>query len=256
MKTTRAAVAAALCVVVMAGCSHTQSGTPRAGGGLPSTSAQLSAFIARGIRSLRSLEVSLSVTTSRRSLTAFGQEVVRNGVVTDVALTETIPDFGALSLVIKDGVYYARLPLTQRTSEKDWVLVRPDSSSSVVRSIYAPLHKSVRTAALSLGVLFARATTRLRFLGHQRLDATATSHYALAVALRRLPRAYPDRDALIAAGVSSMPAEVWVDGRGRPRLITDQIAVHGVTIDTEVRLRQFDAPVSVKAPPRARIATD
>lgn len=247
-----------LAAALVAACAQRVSGRPvrPISTGFPTTTAQLAAFLVKGTKSIKTAELSLSVTTAGRSITAFGQETIEDGKVKDVAFTETIPDFGALNLVIKDGKYYAQLPPAQRSSGKAWLLVRPGSSSNVVRTLYKYLRNSQSSASLDSGAAFARATTRLMFLGSPTLDGTATGHYALAVQVSRLPRAYPGKAALRSAGVTRIPAEIWVDGQGRPRLVTEQLTVGATAVYTEVRLRQFDAPVSITAPPRDQVSTD
>lgn len=256
----RLAAATAVLAAVLSGCTQAVSGRPVTAppppAGFPATTDRLADLLGKGAASIRFAHLSLSVAVAGRAITAEGDETVAGGRVVDVSITETIPDFGALNLVISHDRYYAQLPRSRRVSAKPWVLVRPTSRSSVVRQLYAALTASQRSSSLDTGAVFVRAATRLRFLGLQTLDGTATGHYALSVEVARLPADYPGKSTLTTAGVARIPVEVWVDAQGRPRLITEQLSAAGTATHTEVRLRDFDVPVSIQAPPPGQVSTE
>jgi hypothetical protein len=204
---------------------------------------------------IRSAELSLSVSRSGRSVTAFGQESVRGATVRDVRLTETFPSVGALNLLVKDARYYAQLPPTRFHSDKDWVLLSPDSRYRIVRQVYERVLRARQSASLSAGPTLAAAATRFAFLGTQLLDGVVTAHYLLDVPVARLPAGFADRARLLAGRVSSVRAEIWVDARGHPRLLSEQGTGHADTGYTSVHLRNFDAPVDITPPAADRVAT-
>jgi hypothetical protein len=47
-----------------------------------------------------------------------------------------------------------------------------------------------------------------------------------------------------------------VDGKGRPVKVTENLTVQGQTVDTTVTIGDFDAPVTITAPPADQVATD
>lgn len=130
---------------------------------------------------------------------------------------------------------------------KDWLKIDPDSvgTSEVVQ----------RDPSSSLDALRG-ATGRVTRAGSEKIRGVDTTHYRvsidLAKAVSNAPEAQRDRveTSVIALGTRHIPADVWIDGKGRVRKL--RLRLKGGTIVTpgSVEFEFFDlgAPVAVTQP--------
>jgi hypothetical protein len=114
----------------------------------------------------------------------------------------------------------------------------------------------------SLGYLriLAGAHGTVSVVGHDTIDGAATTHYRVdidpAEAAKRVPpqfRTGPDQ--LAAAGIHSIPVDVWLDGSGLPRQEEIRASAHGVTSEISLHLRGSQDRLHIRAPAPADVLT-
>jgi hypothetical protein len=98
----------------------------------------------------------------------------------------------------------------------------------------------------------------VRELGHETVRGVDTTHYAITIdmtkALDRIPGAdhHVAEQGLKMLGTGSLPAEVWIDGQGRPRKFVMHVDVRegaGAVVGTlTMELYDYGAKVDVQAP--------
>lgn len=249
----RALLGTAVAVVLLVGCARTTNGSPAET--FPTTVQALADRIESGAKSLKTAHLAFRVGLAGESITAHGDEELSDGKPTGLALVERIPAFGTLRLIQSDDKSYVRLPRSQRTSDKPWVLVRPGSSNPVVSQLAQTLQTSNQlTAVDSIGALVG-AAKNLRFVGTETIGSARVGHYTLTIDVSRLPDDFPQKQTLQQVGLSSLPLEAWFDTSGHTRKVVERIAVVGQHVSVLVRLGNFDAPVHISAPPPGQVDT-
>ena len=80
-------------------------------------------------------------------------------------------------------------------------------------------------------------------------------HYKINVDVNSLPTDFPNRDAAHAERAEARClSSVYVDESGRPRKVTENLAVGGQQVDVLVTLTNIDVPVHIAAPPADQVA--
>jgi hypothetical protein len=127
--------------------------------------------------------------------------------------------------MIMDGhhglVMYMRSPLFQRLAGDRWIKV--DVAKVAEKKgvdLEALMKSSQADPSQTLGML--RASTDAKPLGYDRVRGVFTTHYTFNVDLQRLAKEHKElRDPLEKVreltGISSYPAEAWIDDAGRVR---------------------------------------
>lgn len=173
-----------------------------------------------------------------------GQSIPLNGAgVVDPAhqaadLTLQVPSLGAVHVVFSGGTVAAQLPpaaapvLGAVAGGKQWVSIPLDR---LAQSGYgAPLGAlgvgTTGNPAAQLGYLRAISDTT-RLVGPEQVDGVATTHYAGAVDLDKVPGATdpatkPGIDRLKSQiGSNLLPVDVWVDGGGKLKRVGQTVTV-------------------------------
>lgn len=221
----------------------------------PTDAAGLAAALQKGARTIRSAHLSLQVTAAGKTIQGEGDETLSDGKLQDLDLTETVPGAGQIRIVMAAGKTYVQLPAQVDKSGKPWVLVSTTSSNAVVAQLATTLQQTQQSASLDQYTAFTQAATGLQVVGREQVGGADATHYKLDVDVTKLPEALPEREALLTAGLMSLPVELWVDDQGRPVKVTEDVTVQGQQIDTVVTLGAFDAPVTITAPPADQVAT-
>lgn len=158
-------------------------------------------------------------------------------------------------MVIANGRTYLQLPVAQRTSGKAWTLLTANSTNPTAKVMYSSMQSSQQASGLDAAAVFAQAMDNLQFTGIQSLAATKVGHYTGTVVISKLPASFAPRKSLLQAGLSSIPIQLWVDAQGRTRRLTEQVSVGGANFTTVVTLGNFDAPITISAPPANQVST-
>jgi hypothetical protein len=204
---------------------------------------------------VRSAHLEMTIEAAGQHITAEGDETVHDGTATAMTMDETLPDIGTLSMVIVHGALYVKLPKPLNPTDKPWVHVLPNTTNPMLKPMAAALEDVQKTASVSRFETFARAADDVRFHGSEDVGGGPADHYSLAVVVDRLPASFPNIDALRRSGIDRLPIDLWTDGKGRVVRLTEQLTVLGQQTSTEMTLGNFDAPVTVTAPPKDQVAT-
>ncbi len=253
--------------LILAACSSTTSGTGAPSGaatGKTSTSAPqsaptsatgLAAELQHGLASITSTHIALDVSAGGLGVQGAGDEQVANGKLTAFDLAETISSMGTLRLRIVDGKTYAGLPPALNKSGKPWVLVTANSSNPVVKSLSTSISSAQSAASLDAAGQFVAAAKSVKLIGPESVDGTTVNHYAIVVDVSKLSAAYPGREALNSAGLTTVPVDLWIDSAGRPAKVLTKFTVQGQTVSSQATLSRFNEPVHITAPPADQVST-
>lgn len=161
---------------------------------------------------------------------------------------------GSFVIYMRSPVFAQKLP-----RGKSWLRVDLSKQAASLGVDFSSLVNTSQTfAPLEKGLV---STKRL---GHEGIAGTATTRYRAIVDVRRAARAVPSYGKQVAAveratGVrfGRSPYDVWIGRDGRIRRIrfstpTVANAVRGTTTQT-ITFTSFNGPVSISAPPRARV---
>lgn len=240
--------------VLLGGCDQTawmdQVGTPA----MPTDAPGLAAFLRDGTASIESAHLEISVDAAGTTITGSGDETLANGRAEALDLTETIPGAGEVRVLMVDGQTYVQLPTGINPSDKPWLLISADSSNPVVQQLAASLQSVTDTSSLDQYTAFTEAAA-VEVVGEEDVDGVRTTHYALTVDVTELPNDTPGRSDILGAGVMRLPVDLWVDERGRPVKVSQELTVQGQQVTAVVTLGNFDEPVSITAPPADQVAT-
>jgi hypothetical protein len=59
----------------------------------------------------------------------------------------------------------------------------------------------------------------------------------------------------MAAGITAIPVELYVDSAGRPVQITENLTVAGKKTTTSATISRYNQPVTISAPPASQVST-
>lgn len=258
---------AAATAVVLAGCASTTSGQGSVGSGCaaasstsaptsPTDAQGLGALLQQGSASVTSAHIELDVNAAGQDITGAGDEKLNCGKLTDLDLDETIPGgVGDLELIITGGKTYAKLPTSINPTNKPWVLITANSSNSTVRQLAGSLQSTESSASISSSTAFVEAASSVKNNGPETVNGTATTHWSVVVDPSKLPNSNPGKAALVQAGLTSLPVELYVDSQGRPVRVTENFTTQGQQVSTRVDISNYNQPVSISAPPADQVGT-
>ena len=243
------------CVSLLTGCAQTVSGTGVAEESItyPSDIQDLGALLVRGNESIKSAHLQLTENAGGTTVKADGDEELSNGSVKAIDLHETVNDV-VLRFVIIGTTVYAKLPPSLYQSPKPWVEISSSTTDERLHALYTSFQTSIQTGTgKSVGTLVS-AGKDLRFEGEEQFDGVTVGHYKINVDVNSLPADFPSRDLLMQSGLSTLPVELYVDQSGRPRKVTENLAVGGQHVDVLITLTNIDVPVHIAAPPADQVA--
>ena len=220
--------------------------------GFPADVDSLGALLAKGNSSISSAHLELKEDAGGVSIVGTGDEKLSDGKVVAMDLTEEVSG-STLRFVIVDDKVYAKLPAAMHQSSKPWVQISPTTSDAQLRALYDSFKNATQTGAGDTVRVFVAAAKNLRLVGTEQFDGTVVAHYALAVDIASLPSDFPNRDALEASGLTSIPIELYVDPQGRTRKVTESFTVSGQHVSVLVTLTRIDTPVDIVAPPSSEV---
>ena len=209
--------------------------------------------LTRGIGSIRTARFTVRSQLVGQSVTGSGDEVLAGGRLTGLSATATLPgSLGDVALVVTGGRTFAKLPKALSSSPKPWTAITADSSNPVVAQLASFVDTALTAASLDNLAHVAGAASSVRDLGAATVGGVAATHFRVQVDPTRLPSSLAGKAGL---GTASIPAEIWVDAKGRPVQVRVALKVSGSATDTTIGFSRFDAPVTVTAPPASQVAT-
>jgi hypothetical protein len=197
----------------------------------------------------------MTVAAGTVTISGAGNELMAHGKLQAIDLTETVPPVGEMRIVVDAGKTYLKLPPALDHTGKPWQLVSPASTNPVLRQLGSTLQSVQQSASLDQFTTFTSAARVTRHI-QETLDGSPVTHYGLSVDIAKLPATLPGKQQLAAAGVTTLPMDLWVDRQGRLRKVTENLTVKGQHVATTVEIGQFDAPVTITPPPVDQTSTD
>jgi hypothetical protein len=159
----------------------------------------------------------------------------------------------SVDVVATGGAAYVHAPTvaTQIRPGAEWIKFTPAAIPSSLSSLVNP----AATAPLSPQKVAVAASVHK--VGKTTVRGTSTTHYAVTITVAKLPAA--TRKSAKAVGVSSVQAQVYVDGSGYVRRVSTKLAnvklsqgAAGANLSLQVDLFAFGAPVTVTKPPASK----
>jgi hypothetical protein len=160
----------------------------------------------------------------------------------------------SVDVVATGGAAYVHAPTvaTQIQPGAEWIKFTaaaiPGSLSSLVNPAATAPPLTPQKVAVAASVHKVGKTT---------VRGTSTTHYAVTITVAKLPAA--SRKSAKAVGVSSVQAQVYVDGSGYVRRVSTKLAnvklsqgAAGASLSLQVDLFAFGTPVTVTKPPASK----
>lgn len=217
--------------------------------------AQLAAVLQAGAAKIRTAHLTLLINAAGQTITGSGDEQVANGKVTSLQITETLPGNQQIRIVRVNNKTYAKLPQSLSKSAKPYVLVNSNSSNPQLRALGQSIDSSLQSASVNSASIFVNAASSVRSLGASSVNGVATTRYAVTVNPQKFPSTVPGKSAIVAAGIKSIPLDLFVDSEGRPVRVITRIAVAGKTTASTATISRYNQPVSISAPPASQVST-
>jgi hypothetical protein len=163
----------------------------------------------------------------------------------------------------RDGlIMYMRSPLFQRFAGDRWIKVDMAKVAKKEGVDLAALMKSGQAdPSQTLGML--KASTDAKPLGYDRVRGVFTTHYRFNVDLARLAKQHKElRDSLDklreVTGISSYPAEAWIDDAGRVRRLKIDMSYNtpvggAFTMSLTEELYAFGVKVNIRPPASSQV---
>ncbi|WP_375497490.1 hypothetical protein [uncultured Jatrophihabitans sp.] len=206
-----------------------------------------------GLATATSAHLAVSTELSGQRLEGAGDVRLTKGAISQANLQQALPSgLGTITVVVSGGKTYAKLPSALRTdSSKLWVLLTPDSRSTVVSQLASTVQPILTVASPASLVAFTRSASSVTDLGQASTGGVTTTHYRVIVDAGSLPTSVPS--SITAGGKSSIPIDMYLDATGRPRQVTGTFSISGQTVTPTITLSDYDAPVSITAPPAEQV---
>lgn len=260
------AAAAIPAAIALAACSSVTNGTPGAGGtaapgscgnsATQTDAAGLSAVLQCASKAVKTAHIDLDLNAAGQEIKGSGDEELDGGVLTGMDLSESLPENeGSIRLLIAGNKTYAMLPASINPSDKPWVVIRSDSTNSVIQSLSQSISQTQASASIGATTAFVTAARSVTNKGAENVDGVDTTHYAIDVDPTKLPADNPGKDAAAQAGLTSIPVDLYVDSQGRPVKVTENFSVQGQAVSVDIDVTKYDQPVNIVAPDPDQVAS-
>ncbi|HEU5265117.1 MAG TPA: hypothetical protein VFU35_00395 [Jatrophihabitans sp.] len=247
--------------LVLAGCTSTVNGKGGPASG-PSGSTSKMPTDAKGLYNLMqsavaktsSAHIEFDVTAQGQTISAKGDEQLDGGKVTAMKLDETLPGgAGSVEIIVVNGKIYAKVPTSINDTGKPYLLLSKNSSNPQIRQLATSIESGLQTATVSSYGTFAQAADSVQLVGSTTRNGAPATHYTIVMDPAKLPPDYPNKQALVASGVGTIPIQLYIDSQGRPVELDEHFTLNGQTIDTHATLSQYNQPVDISAPPPSEV---
>jgi hypothetical protein len=235
--------------------SAAQSATGSGNTPASSQAARLATILRAGAAKIRTAHLTLDIGVAGQRITGAGDEQVSNGKVSALQITENLPGNQQIRIVHVDNKTYAKLPQQLSKSSKPYVLVTATSSNATIRTLAQSIDSSLQSASVESASVFVNAAASVKRVGTETVDGVQATHYSVVVDPKKLPATLPGKSSLSAAGITSIPVEVYVDSQGRPVEITENLTIAGKSTTTKASVSRYNVPVTITAPPASQVQT-
>lgn len=261
------AAAAIPAAVALAACSSTTNGAGSTGAPGGSTAscgssatqtdaAGLSAVLQCASKAVKTAHIDLDTSAAGEEIKGSGDEELDGGVLTGMDITESLPENeGSLRLLVTGNKTYAMLPSSINPSDKPWVVIRSDSTNSVIQQLSQSISQTQSSASIGATTAFVTAARSVANKGATNVDGVDTTHYAIDVDPTKLPADNPGKAAAAQAGITSIPVDLYVDSQGRPVKVSENFAFQGQSVSVNIEVSNYDQPVHIVAPDPDQVAS-
>ena len=252
---------APVCALALAGCAsaaqHTAqqaASNPQASSPAPSptptTAAALLSLSKQAMTTVSSVLLTVTINAQGQSIVGHGAERMSNGKATAVTLAETVPGVGEIGIIMAGGKFYLRLPQgTRPANTKPWYSLDPASSNPA----FAQLLQSAQQMGTSMTDQYMQAVTSLSLVGTDTVGGVPATHYRMVVDPLAAPLSSAIRTQLQQSGIKTIPMEMWFDSSYRPIKAVVNVTAQGVAVDTTTTFGEYNAPVTIAAPPASQV---
>lgn len=208
-----------------------------------------------GARMLAAVEKlhSVHLTLSGNAETGEGDSTMSNGRTTATDLTVSAAG-QQIEVRMIGKRSWVKLPGMQRDG-KPWTLVSTSSSDPTIRAMAGTMQSTQSMTSLTSFLVLVKATTKFTVKGAGQVDGTPATHYALTVDLTKANLPGAMGKAVEQAHVTAVPVDLWLDRQDRPVRVSETITVGGQTVSIDVRMSDFDKPVTITPPPAGQVGT-
>jgi hypothetical protein len=249
----RAALLALPAVIVTACTSSGGGGGNNIPSGMPTDPTALGSLLQSGLATMTSAHFDLGIKIAGQQLTGGGDEKVANGKLVALDLTETLPGLGPVRVILVNGTSYAKLPSALNSTGKPYLVVSPSSSNQYVRQLASSLDSALSAVALGGITDITSAAKSFDAKGTETIDGVQTTHYSIVVDVAKLPNDFQGKSAIQAAGLKTVPLELYVDRAGRPVRLIETLSAQGQTAVTTTTVTDYNKPVTITAPPSSQV---
>ncbi|MEO6886570.1 MAG: hypothetical protein ABI232_09845 [Jatrophihabitantaceae bacterium] len=250
------ALSITLAAGLVAGCSSSSNKpTPNTSGApVPSTSAapsatELAAMMTTALQSLTSAHVDVDAGVLGGTSTA--DVKLSDGVTqaTDVKLNQSGQD---IEVITADGKSYAKVSGTS----KPWTLVSPTSSNPVVKSFASSINVAGIVTELASIVKLIGTGTDVHSLGTDQVRDAPAAHYSMTINPQSGGGDPALGQVLASLGNTPLPIQLWLDAQSRPVKVSLAIPLGAKPITISATISDFDAALTITAPPADQVSTD
>lgn len=230
----------------VSGPAGARSGSP------PTTAAGLASYLKQGAQSVTSVHVTWTVGVAGNQVTASGDEVRTDGT-SKVQFSVSSPQGGVTRIIVIGDKVYLQQPDHGNLLDRPWTLLSPNTTDPALAPLASTLAQVKSSGDIGQYATIARASKKVTLDGPDTVDGVPATHYSIVLDVAKLS---PDaeRSALAAGGLRTLPLELWVDRQGRTIKTTESLDVSGQRIVETVTLGNFDAPVTISAPPADQVS--
>ena len=249
-----------------ASSTDTPGGGTTASGGAAVDPAAFAATLKAANAGVKSLRGSIAVAAASVKVTGTFGETLSGGQVTaldmSMFISEGSNDLPLRMLIVDRKVYIGGTTLLKslNAGTKKWALASADSKNSSLRTLAAQLDGYLTTASANQYELYAIAAKSIMDGGPDRVGAVSAHRYEVVVDVAKLAAASPasaraSMEALVKAGVTTLPATLWLDPSGRLLQSESTVKVSGLTSKSTFKVTGYNVAVSIKAPATADVYT-
>lgn len=258
-----AAAVLAASVTALAGCTSSSSpakpgsgaahttGTPSAaaGAGASADASALAGQLNSALDALTSAHLAIDAGTLGGTSTADVKLADGHATATDTHLSAGGQQVQVVTVGSNSYVKLSKAPDPARP----WLAITPNSANPVVKALASGFSVASLTSSLSaLGGLLG-SSSDLRNEGSAQVGGVASTHYTMQLDPAKGTGNAQLDGVLALLGTAKLPVELWLDGQHRPVQLIIHVSLAGSSFPITVQVGDFDAPLTITAPPAAQI---
>ncbi len=222
----------------------------------PKDAASLAQTVQNATKELTTLSFTSEISAAGQIISGSGQQKMSGGKLDAAKISQSMGEMGQIDIVIVDGKVYIKLPaaMGMTTAEQPWVEVNEASSNPTIAAMWTSLKPTLETSPVDTYSNFIQATSSVTLIGPETVDGVKTNHYNVVVDPSKLPAGSQEKAQLEAAGLESIPTEMWIDESGRPVKLVQKLDVQGQAFSTTMNFSGYGTAVDISAPAASEIS--